>query len=270
MPEGDTIWRAARALEAALAGGVVRSFRSFLPPVAAAALRLGIVGGTLERVEAHGKHLLFFFTAGPVLHTHLGMHGRWRIEGSGTREEPRPAQVAIEVGERVAFCRRAAVVELLDARAARRHPALLRLGPDLLDGGFDAARAQARLRARGELEIAVALLDQTALAGIGNVYKSEVLFLCGVPPRARVSSLDDATLERLITTARRLMRANLAAGPRRTTAPGSAERLFVYRRAGRPCRRCGTLVRRLVQGEQARSTYFCPRCQRTLPIAEAR
>ncbi len=276
MPEGDTIWRAARALDAALAGRTVRSFRSSLPVVAAAAERLRIAGRKLVRVEARGKHLLFVFGDGPprageplgagaVLHTHQGMHGRWRLERAGAPERTGtpvlPAQVTIDAGDVIARCLRAAIVELLDARAAARHPALARLGPDVLGEGFDPARARERLRMRGELEIAVALLDQTALAGIGNVYKSEVLFLCGVAPRAHVSELDDATLERIVLTARRLMRANLRSAPRRTTSAVSAERLYVYRRSGRPCHRCGSAIARVVQGEQARATYYCPRCQ---------
>ncbi len=173
----------------------------------------------------------------------------------------RPAQVTIDAGGVIARCLQASVVELLEARAAAHHPALVRLGPDVLGEGFDPSDARARLRARGELEIGVALLDQTALAGIGNVYKSEVLFLCGISPRARVRELDDATLDRIVATARRLMRNNLRPGPRRTTSSLSGARLFVYRRSGHPCRRCGTLLRRLVQGEQARSSYYCPGCQ---------
>ncbi len=299
MPEGDTIWRAARSLDAALAGRRVRAFRSSLPVVEATAERLRIAGRTILRVEARGKHLLFVFggdpadsslasdgrlDAGPVLHTHQGMHGRWQLErvatpapspGSAglvaratggpaagrTATSRGPAAVTIDVGDLVARCLRPSLVELLPARALRRHGGLARLGPDLLAADFDAASACARLRARGGLEIGVALLDQTALAGIGNVYKSEVLFLCGVAPRALVSGLPDATLARLVATAERLMRANLGPGPRRTTSAFSAERLYVYRRSGRPCRRCGGAIERMVQGEEARSTYFCPRCQ---------
>jgi endonuclease-8 len=281
VPEGDTIWRAARALDRALSGKIVRSFESSLPVVSAAAERLQIVGRLLVRVEARGKHLLFAFggppatagqslAPGPVLHTHQGMHGRWLIQPTAAAAQARPAQVELDVGDVRARCVRAAVVELLAARGAAHHPALARLGPDLLSESFDPTRARARLRARGDLEIGVALLDQTALAGIGNVYKSEVLFLCRVAPRARVSELDDASLDRLIETARRLMSANLGPGPRRTTSSLSAERLLVYRRTGRPCRRCGGAISRLVQGEQARSTYFCPRCQRGSPPREAR
>ncbi len=265
MPEGDSIWRYARALDRALARKVVTGFASGLPSVRAAAQRLQLVGRTVERVEARGKHLLLLFSGGPALHTHLGMRGGWRLERR-VRPLPWPGQVVLETCDVAAVCRGAAVVELLPC-GAMSHPALARLGPDLLDERFDPASARRRLRARGELEIGVALLQQTALAGIGNVYKSEVLFVCGVSPLARVRGLDDATLDRIVATARGLMRRNLGPGLRRTTGARSAERHFVYRRSGRPCGRCGGVVRRIVQGEDARSTYYCPACQ---PLPEAR
>jgi endonuclease-8 len=150
------------------------------------------------------------------------------------------------------------------------HPALARLGPDLLKPDFDPAAARRRLRERGALEIAVALMDQTALAGIGNVYKSEVLFLGGVSPLARVGELDDVTLDRLVATARDLMRRNLGSGVRRTTTALSSGFAWVYRRSGQPCRKCGTAIRRVVQGDEARSTYFCPACQRGGALASGR
>jgi endonuclease-8 len=264
MPEGDTIRRAAGALRAALAGQEVTQFHSALPALAAAAERLRLVGRRVERIESHGKHLLAFFSGGPVLHTHLGMQGGWRIDPAGSRPPATQAQVAIATCRARACCYRAAVAELLP-RGVSGHPVLSRLGPDLLAAAFDPAAARARLRSRGGVEIAGALLDQGAVAGIGNVHKSEVLFLCRVPPRARVRDLDDETLDALFGTARRLMSRNLGPGPRRTTSALAAERLFVYRRSGRPCRRCGTAVRRIVQGEQGerpRATYFCPVCQR--------
>ena len=168
----------------------------------------------------------------------------------------------IETADVVAVCLLAPVVEMLSRAQVAAHPALSRLGPDLLGTGFDPVAARRRLRARGELPIGVALMDQTALAGIGNVYKSEVLFLCGVSPLARVRDLDDETIDRLVAKAGELLRRNLGPGPRRTTSALSPLRLWVYRRSRRPCRRCGTTIERVVQGEQARSTYFCPACQR--------
>ena len=168
----------------------------------------------------------------------------------------------IETADVVAVCSLAPVVEMLSAAQAAAHPALARLGPDLLGPGFDPVAARRRLRARGDLEIGPALMDQTALAGIGNVYKSEVLFLCGVSPFARVSELDDGTIDRLVAKAGDLLRRNLGAGLRRTTSSLAPGRLWVYRRSGQPCRKCGAAIERRVQGEQARSTYFCPTCQR--------
>jgi len=262
MPEGDTIWRAARTLDAALAGRVVTRFDARAVAVVAAARRLGLVGRTLDRVEARGKHLLFVFAGGAVLHTHQGLRGSWRLQPPGEVRGRAFAEAVVETAEVVAVCRHAPVVELLPPRALASHPALARLGPDLLASDFDPVAARIRLRSRGGSHpIGEALLDQVALAGIGNVYKSEVLFLCGVAPTTAVHALDDATLGRLIATAARLLRKNLGPGPRRTTSGLSREPLHVYARAGQPCRACRTPIERIVQGEQVRATYFCPSCQ---------
>jgi endonuclease-8 len=261
MPEGDTILRAARTLQAALAGRTVSGFASSLVALELAARRR-VVGRRVLAVSSAGKHLLLSFEGGAVLHTHLGMHGRWRLQGAS---EPRPAGAAaravIVAGDVVALCIGAPVVELLSQRELRSHPQLSRLGPDVLGESFDALSVRLRLRADGEREIGDALLDQRLLAGVGNIFKAEALFACGLFPRRRVSELDDATLERLIATVRRLMQRNLGAGPRRTLPPAAPLRYSVYGRAGRPCRRCGTLIERLVQGSPPRSTAFCPRCQ---------
>jgi endonuclease-8 len=232
--------------------------------VAAAARRLNVVGQTIEAVEARGKHLLVRFAGGAVLHTHLGMRGSWRLarRPGAARRPHAPARAVIETAHVVAVCSLAPVVEMLSPSQAAIHPALSRLGPDLLKPEFDPAAARRRLRQRGELPIGTALMDQTALAGIGNVYKSEVLFLCGVSPFARVRDLDDPTVDRLVTKAGELLRRNLGPGPRRTTSALSPLRHWVYRRSRLPCRKCGTAIERVAQGEQARSTYFCPSCQR--------
>ena len=267
MPEGDTIWRTARTLHAALCGKAVVAFDSVVPAVTAAAERLRLVGRSVEGVEARGKHLLVRFTGGAVLHTHQGMRGSWHLyRRDGPRRRPASrARAAIETADVVALCFLSPVVELLSPSAVGSHPALARLGPDVLKPDFDPAVARRRLRERTHAEIGVALMDQTALAGIGNVYKSEALFLSGVSPFARVGGLDDATLDSLVAVARDLMRRNLGPGMRRTTTPLSPGRLWVYRRAGLPCRRCGSTIARAVQAEQARSTYYCPTCQRASP-----
>jgi formamidopyrimidine-DNA glycosylase len=169
----------------------------------------------------------------------------------------------------VAVCFDAPVVELLEQRAEGLHPSLGRLGPDLLAAEFDGDEALRRLRdpARAGTAIAEALLDQRALAGIGNVYKSELLWIERVWPFAPVADLDDATLGRLVTSARRLLLANVAGGrgPERVTTAGDRGApgpLYVYRRTGRPCRRCRTSIVSAQQGNEIpRTTYWCPTCQ---------
>lgn len=260
MPEGDTIHRAARALSAALAGRTLTGFGSSLPAVEAAARRASLVGRRVATVSSRGKHLLVEFEGALVLHTHLGMHGSWRLLAP-QGPLPRGARALLRTAEVVAACFGAPLVELLSSRQLAHHRQLSALGPDLLAASFDAVSARARLRALGEREVGVALLDQRAIAGIGNVYKSEALFACGLSPRRRLDSLDDAALDRLVATARSLMSRNLGPGPRRTSSALSPERLLVYGRRGRPCRRCGSLIQRLLQGDPPRATYFCPRCQ---------
>lgn len=264
MPEGDTIFRAARTLHSVLAGRTVTRFESPRAGVERLAARLHVVGGTVERVEARGKHLLMRFSGGAVLHTHMRMHGSWHVyrRTSPWRRPAHAMRALVGAGEVLAVCFDAPVVELLSPGDEATHPALSGLGTDLLGSGFDPAQARHALRARPDVEIGVALLDQRALAGIGNVYKSEVLFLCGVDPFRRVASLDDAALDRLVLTAARQLRRNVSRNERRTSEELGGPPLWVYRRKGRACRRCGTPVERRLQGEQARSTYWCPGCQK--------
>jgi endonuclease VIII len=264
MPEGDTLRRIARNLERALGGRRITALFSTTPALQTQALRLGLVGAKILACESRGKHLLVHFEGGASLHTHLGMRGSWRVHSQATRPPglERRARVALETDELLAACLgRTVVVELLPPGGVERHPRLTRLGPDLLSEGFDTKEAAARLGQVGDDEAAVALLRQTVMAGIGNVYKSEVLFLCGVDPFRLVAHLDQPTRERIVGTARRLLQRNLGPGPRRTTSSLSPQALWVYRRAGLPCRRCGTTIRRTLQGADRRSTYWCPRCQ---------
>jgi endonuclease-8 len=255
MPEGDTIHRAAARLAAALDGHAVLRVETPRTPV-----RPPRPGTAIERVEARGKHLLIRFDGGRVLRTHMGMPGSWHLYRSGERWR-RPAHQAravIEVDGWVAVCFSAPTVEWLGGGAGA-DARLAHLGPDLCrpDADLDeAARRLATIPATAT-EIGVALLDQRVAAGIGNVYKSETLFVAGVDPFAPVSDLSPATRRRLIAIAARLLRANLD-GPRRRTVPGG---LAVYGRTGRPCRRCATPIRGRRQGEQARMTYWCPTCQ---------
>jgi endonuclease-8 len=268
MPEGDTLARTAGGLRPYLVGRVVTAARTGGPGARPQAERL--VGLRIDGVDSIGKHLLIRFDGGLELRTHLGMHGSWHRYRPGERWR-RPAaraRLVLEVPGAVAVCFDAPTVELFERRAEPIHPVLARLGPDLLDPAFDEAEALRRLRdpARAERSVAEALLDQGALAGIGNVIKNETLHIERVDPFAPLTDLDDATLARLIATAARILRENAAPahGPERVTtgrARGAVGPLWVYGRAGRPCRRCGTRIRSSRGGRPPRTTFWCPTCQ---------
>jgi endonuclease-8 len=205
-------------------------------------------------VEAVGKHLLIRFADGTSLRTHLRMTGSWHLYRSGERwrRPPHLARAVVEVDGWVAVCFAAPVVELApDASAGPR--ALGHLGTDLTradtgDADIDVAVSRMARFAAPADEIGTVLLDQRVACGVGNVYKSEVLFACRVNPFSPVGDLDPAARRRLLATASKLLRAG--------SRPGA-----VYRRAGRPCRRCGTPIVSRRQGEQARTSYWCPTCQ---------
>lgn len=269
MPEGDTLFRTAAGLRPSLVGRTVIVARTGGPGPVPQVQR--IVGREITAVEALGKNLLIRFDNGLEIRTHLLLNGSWHRyrPGERWRRPPARARLVIEVPGAVAVCFDAPVIELFEQRAEALHPSLGRLGPDLLAADFDAEEAVRRLRdpARTELEIAVAILDQRALAGIGNVYKNEILWIERVSPFAAVADLDDATLDRLVASARQLLLVNAAAGhgPERVTtagdrgAPGPH---YVYGRSGRPCRRCRTPIRSIRQGSDLpRTSYWCPTCQ---------
>jgi endonuclease-8 len=216
-----------------------------------------MVGHIVERVEANGKHLLIRFDSGHVLHTHLRMTGSWHVY-SGDERWQRPAsqaKVVLTCGERVAVCFNAPVVELLEPGAERNHPSLAGLGPDVLSKPIDLPEVRRRARLRPpETPLGELLLDQRVVAGIGNIWRCEALFLEGRSPWAPVSSISDDELDALVATAGAIMGESL--GPF-TGRP----RRWVYRRTGRPCHRCGGTIQSRPQGEQARTAYWCPSCQ---------
>jgi endonuclease-8 len=274
VPEGDTIFRAARTLHRALAGHVVTRFDTAYAPLARVHDDAPITGRTIESVEAHGKHMVMRFSGDLALRTHMRMHGSWHIYRPGERwQRPRrEMRVLVATAAFVAVGFNVPDAEFEKAGDIGARDAIARLGPDLLRPAFDANEAIRRLRERGAVPIAEALLDQRALAGIGNVFKSEVLFEGGVHPRTPVAALSDERLEALVASARRQLAVNVGEatprfGRRTTGRMAVSEGLWVYGRGGRPCRRCGTPIAFERQGAGARPTYWCPRCQPPPAIA---
>ena len=272
MPEGDAIYRTARTLQRALGGGVVTRFESGLPALTRVHEDAPITGRTIERVEALGKHVLMRFTPDLVLRTHMRMNGSWHIyrPGERWRRPRRDMRIVVATARFEAVAFNVPVAEFLEARDEARQPDLRAIGPDLLGDAFDEAEAERRIRARGGEAIADALLNQRVVGGIGNVYKSEVLFICRVNPFTPAASVADEHIRELLRTARKLLQANVSTlgggittyiGFRRTRSRDQSERRYVYGRAGRPCRRCGTPIRVQAQGPHARLTYWCPNCQ---------
>jgi endonuclease VIII len=266
MPEGDTIHRAAASLRRALVGRPLARVElpRHRPPLPG-------IGATVDRIEARGKHLLIWTSDGLVVHTHQRMTGSWHLyrPGERWRKSSRAARVVLGVPGWTAVCFASPIVEVLDAAAVARHPVLRRLGPDLCEPTPDLAevvRRVDRLAARDPgRPIGVVLLDQGLASGIGNVYRCEALFLHGVHPATPVADVEPATRAALFDDAGALLRANLETSARTTVPGSSAGTLWVYGRAGEPCRRCGTPVVRARLGEQARVVDWCPTCQPDRP-----
>lgn len=257
MPEGDTIWRVAARLRPALLDQPLLRFDA--PRLLGPRPRPGEI---ITATDAVGKHLLVRFSGGVVLQTHLRMTGSWHLyrHGERWRRSPHGARVTITVADWVAVCFSAPVVRTATAAHGVAH-----LGPDLVapDADLDAATVRFGGVDPGTL-VVDALLDQRVASGIGNVYKSEVLWSQGVHPATFVGALDFGARRALLGTAHRLLRVNLGPGERRTV-PGVAGGVAVYRRRGLPCVRCATPISRTVMGAVPRSTYWCARCQPAPP-----
>ena len=275
MPEGDTIFRTARSLGRALGGKPVTVFRSTYPLLARFNDDTPLAGQTVERVEARGKWLLIRFSGGGTLATHMLMSGSWHIYRHGERwQQPRfNMRIVIENSEYIAVGFRVPVAEMHTAQSLARQTRIPCEQIDVLSAEFNAAEAERRVQAHGGEEIADVLLHQEVLAGVGNVFKSEICFVTGINPFCKVSALRQDQLQASIAAAQRLVRANVLedsgdtivtyGGRRRRTThesdPGAS--LWVYGRNGEPCRRCGEPVRRRIQGPDARVTFWCARCQ---------
>jgi endonuclease-8 len=272
MPEGDTIFRAAKTVQTYMSGHVVTRFESMYPAVNRVAEDHPIVGRTIESVSARGKHLLFKFSGDLVLRTHMRMNGSWHIYPAGARwhRPARDMRVLVCTAKACGVGFNVPVAELLTAADLLRHSQIRSLGQDLLSDSFDHEEAVRRMRHRAADPIADVLLNQRVMAGIGNVFKSEVLFLAAVHPFAAAASLTDAELRRIVDIAREQLAASvmtrsqtlsLATGRRTTRSLNPNENLWVYSRGGRPCRKCGAAIRSRKTGLDARVTYWCPSCQ---------
>jgi endonuclease-8 len=297
MPEGDTIFRTARTLHRALAGKVVARFDSVFPALTRIADDRPIVGRRIESVTARGKHVLIAFSGDLTLHTHMRMNGSWHIYRAGEKwQRPlRDMRIVVGTEDFVAVGFNVPIAALLTGRELARHEQLRSLGPDLLAPGSaapDIAPSTAspntaapntaapntaapveivrRMRMHDRDAIADVVLNQRVLAGIGNVLKSEILFVAAIHPFRAVASLSDDELIRVIATARELLQANVMSraqtlspsiGRRTTRSLDPNAKLWVYSRGGRPCRRCGARIESRKTGLDARLTYWCPRCQ---------
>jgi endonuclease-8 len=266
MPEGDTILKAARILHRALAGSVVTKFEPRMAP----AMRSFQNGATsITRVDAAGKNLLMFFSDGFVLRTHMRMNGSWHLyrHGERWRAPGHAVRAVIETPEWVAIAVNVPVLEWVRERELAHHAPVANLGPDVLRDPFDIAEVIRRARLRPDVAISEILLDQTVLAGVGNVFKSEVMFAARISPHTPVDRLSDEQLTRILEITRRQMRANAgdnSAGRTTTGRMNPEEKLWVYRRAGLHCRVCGTIIEMRRTGTNSRSTYWCPSCQITI------
>ena len=274
MPEGDTIFRSARTLDRALAGKTVTGFRSAYALLTRFNDNTPLLGQTIDRVEARGKWLLMHFSGGAVLVTHMLMNGSWHIYRPGERWQMAPAnmRVVVETAEFVAVGFNVPVAEMHTAESLARERRIPPAESDVLGNAFDESAALERLASCGDLELGDALLRQKVLAGVGNVFKSEICFATGLHPFRKVATLARDQLAAIVEVARRQLAANVLEdsgnqivtyrGHRRTThASHPGESLWVYGRRGQPCRRCGEAIRRRLQGVGARATYWCPRCQ---------
>jgi endonuclease VIII len=246
MPEGDALLRAAQRLQVLVGQRV--EVETPHPRAAVKHLAERLDGLTLQSVEAVGKNLLLRFDGGLVLHSHLRMNGRWRVDPRGSRRVGQPWLV-LRGDTHEAVLWNGPVLEL-----RRDAGQVSRLGPDILDVPPDIDAMVSRFRAQpSSREVGDALLDQHVVAGIGNLWKAEALWEERVSPWRALSDVRDEELRAVLAAAHRLMR---------TSVEGTRPLRRCYRRAGRPCPRCSTLIRSYPQGEGARTAYWCPACQR--------
>jgi endonuclease VIII len=258
MPEGDAVWQTARRLHQALAGRVLTRSDFRVPRFATADL----TGRTVTEAVSRGKHLLIRTSDGVTVHTHLRMDGSWQVRPARDRvAQTHRIRLILANRDWQAIGYQLGVVEIIATAAEDK--AVGYLGPDLLGPDWDPAEATRRLLADPARPVGEALLDQRNLAGIGNIFATEMLFLRGVSPWRPVGEVPD--LRALVELGQRLLDANKErAGIITTGVARRGEETWAYGRAGRPCRRCGTTIRRAEQGDpgQERVRFWCPACQR--------
>jgi endonuclease-8 len=275
VPEGDTIFRAARTLQRAIGGQTVTRFETVLPKLARVDFDSGIAGRMVEKVVAQGKWMLMYFSGDLILLTHMLMSGSWHIYRPGEKWKlsTHSMRIVISTEKMLAVAFNLQTAEFHSPSTLERRAGFAALGPSLLSNDFSEAEGVARFMARPELEVGVALLTQSIVSGIGNVFKSEVCFACGIHPFRPVRSLTSDEAACLIAKAKEYLRANVTStsgdqivtytGFRRTTNRSDpAERLWVYHRRGEPCRQCGTPIESYKQGRDARTTFWCSECQK--------
>lgn len=253
MPEGDTVWRTARSLDRALSGA--HASVDFRVPELATRDLSGVITSTISR----GKHLLTRFDDQITVHTHLRMEGSWHLyrPGQPWLRPSHEARLVITTTDWVAVGFALGFVELVATES--ENDVVGHLGPDLLGPDWDEEEAVRRLGAQPERPIGGALLDQRNLAGIGNLYRAELCFVSGVHPATAAAKVD---LPRLVRRAKAMLEANKERPEQSTTGDLRRDRrVWVYRRDGKPCRRCRTRILRGELGEPSRSTYWCPSCQ---------
>ncbi len=275
MPEGDTIFRSARTLHRALAGKTVTGFRSTYPSLTRFHDDTPLTGQTVDRVESRGKWLLIHFSGGGILATHMLMNGSWHIYRPGERWQLPGAQmrILIETAEFHAVGFNVPVAEMYSEKTLARERRIPPAASDVLGNEFDTSAAVQRLLSNSDMELGDALLRQMVLAGVGNVFKSEICFATGLNPFRKVATLTPEQAAAVVTVAQRLLSSNVLEdsgntivtyrGRKRRTTHRSdpGESLWVYGRKGQSCRRCGELIRRRLQGRDARTTYWCSHCQ---------
>lgn len=259
MPEGDTIHRTAATLRPWLIGRKILATDGWADWLDHASIK----GHAVTSIEARGKHLLLHLDDGRVVHGHSGMTGSWHLYPHGERwlKPARRAALVLETDQLVVVFFNPKVLELLSPTQLRCHPHLSRLGPDLLGDVLDVDQVIARFRTQNHKPIGEAVMNQTLCCGIGNIYKSELLFLENIDPFAPVANLDDLALADLIDLARELMQHNLQGQIRTTRVAGDGGKLWVYGRSGEACYLCGTTIQLRRQGDLGRTTYWCRECQ---------